>query len=167
MPTVINENDEYVLRREYMGRRHGGYWFELIERATGNVQIIRNEDACFMESFELMQDLIGLFKNVKQVPMYKASAFKLPSTNKTYWTYSLNGQEESADYECETKQEAEQFLYNDLEAECLNNGDLSGEWTAWIQEINADTGEVIRHYEYTAIYEKEPFEKPYLQSEFI
>ena len=105
MPTVINENDEYVLRREYMGRRHGGY--------------------------------------------------------------SLNGQEESADYECETKQEAEQFLYNDLEAECLNNGDLSGEWTAWIQKISADTGEVIRHYEYTAIYEKELFEKPYLQSEFI
>jgi len=37
MQVTIDQNEEYTLALEFMGKKHGGYWLELINRATGHV----------------------------------------------------------------------------------------------------------------------------------
>lgn len=37
---IIDENETYKLNLEFMGKANGGWWLELIDRATGKVKIL-------------------------------------------------------------------------------------------------------------------------------
>lgn len=40
MQKTLDQNKEYTLALEFMGKRNGGWWLELIDRATGHVKIM-------------------------------------------------------------------------------------------------------------------------------
>ncbi len=42
--TIIEQNDTHVLQLEWMGKRHGGWWLEFVDRSTGLVKIWMHQE---------------------------------------------------------------------------------------------------------------------------
>jgi len=72
MLKIIEQNDKYTLGIEFMGKRHGGYWLELIERATGKVKILMSENKNAFEGVKIDHALRWTQRDVWK-PMYKAN----------------------------------------------------------------------------------------------
>ena len=68
---TLEQNDTYTLNLEFMGKRHGGWWLELIERATGQVKILKHENKSFFADTTIEHALRWTTWHNWQ-PMYKA-----------------------------------------------------------------------------------------------
>ena len=68
---IIDQNEQETLLLEFMGKRNGGWWLELVNRKTGHAQIITHQDKGFFEGLNLTH-CKQIFKRVEPVTMYKA-----------------------------------------------------------------------------------------------
>ena len=76
MRYILDANETHVLQREYMGKIYG-YWFELVDIATGNVQILESKtkgtfDGATCDKFKMWCDNA----NIQPVPMYKKGVYE-------------------------------------------------------------------------------------------
>lgn len=71
MQVTIDQNEEYTLALEFMGKKHGGYWLELINRATGHVKIMTAPRKDLFEGVKISHAIKWL-GNEEWKPMYKA-----------------------------------------------------------------------------------------------
>ena len=71
MQVTIDQNKEYTLALEFMGKQHGGYWLELINRATGQVKIMTAPRKELFEGVSISHAIKWL-GNEHWKPMYKA-----------------------------------------------------------------------------------------------
>lgn len=68
---TLEQNDSYTLRLEWMGKRNGGYWLELIDRASGRVKILAHTQKGFFDGVTLDHALRWMAR-LEWSPMYKA-----------------------------------------------------------------------------------------------
>ena len=67
---TIEQNETHTLAIEFMGRRHGGHWLELIERATGRVKILTATDKSVFDGVTI-EHAMRWTANDEWKPMYK------------------------------------------------------------------------------------------------
>ena len=67
---ILDEDKEYTLNLEFMGKRHGGWWLELINRETGNVKILTHEVKSFFDNTKI-EHALRWTKGQEWAPMYK------------------------------------------------------------------------------------------------
>ncbi len=70
MVETIEQNEKYSLYLEFMGKQHGGWWLEVVDRVTGNVKILTS---LHKEAFEgtTIDHVLRWMKNEPWKPMYK------------------------------------------------------------------------------------------------
>jgi hypothetical protein len=51
--TIIEQNDTHVLQLEWMGKQHGGWWLELVDRETGHAHILCHQDKSYWRGFTI------------------------------------------------------------------------------------------------------------------
>lgn len=72
MSKLLDQNKTYTLQLEFMGKRHGGWWLELIDRATGKVKILMHENKDFFKGTTIDHALRWTARDEWR-PMYKAN----------------------------------------------------------------------------------------------
>ena len=69
---IIDENKDYSLRLEFMQKKNGGWWLELIERSTGMTKIITHQKGKeFFDGLNL-GNCKALFLHIESAKIYKA-----------------------------------------------------------------------------------------------
>lgn len=68
---TLEQNPQYTLVLEYMGKKNGGYWLELIERQSGKVKILIHHTKGFFNGVTI-DHAIRWTSNMEWQPMYKA-----------------------------------------------------------------------------------------------
>ena len=53
MHTDLETNATRIIRLQYMGKRHGGWWLKLIKRRTGEVKILRHHSKQFFDGITI------------------------------------------------------------------------------------------------------------------
>ena len=71
MQKTLDQNNEYTLHLEWMGKRHGGYWLELINRTSGHVKIMTAPRKELFDGVKISHAIRWL-SNEQWKPMYKA-----------------------------------------------------------------------------------------------
>ena len=71
MQVTIDQNNEYTLALEFMGKKHGGYWLELINRATGHVKIMTAPRKELFDGVRISH-AIRWMDDMEFKPMYKS-----------------------------------------------------------------------------------------------
>lgn len=81
MHKLIDQNNEYTLKLEFMGKKNGGYWLELVNRATGQVKIMTAPRKELFDGARITHALKWV-ANVNWEPMYKPETRKPISLTK-------------------------------------------------------------------------------------
>lgn len=68
--TQLDQNNTHTLRLEYMGKLHGGWWLELIDRASGGVKIMTAEKKSLFDGMTIEHALRWTSRE-EYKPMYK------------------------------------------------------------------------------------------------
>ena len=67
---ILQQDEEFTLTLEFMGNRHGGWWLELIDRASGQVKILTALDKTAFKGVRLSH-AIRWTEDLPFKPMYR------------------------------------------------------------------------------------------------